>query len=169
MVSQKFLCTALLVLGGMAIANAEVAKHYAGPWDLGPHKHVGWIAFQGTPQELQDELSKLNIPDVNQIVFPREVTLAHAAVSNARAPEILAVLVEKGANLNVVDADARTPLRYAVDANRLTAAKALLKLGASLEFKNSFGSSVVDTCNQIASAFPKGVHETCDFVLTSIR
>ena len=50
--------------------------------------------------------------------------------------EIVNILFEAGANLNMPDFDGNTPLMYAVTANRRFTVERLVTLGADINFRN---------------------------------
>ena len=71
-------------------------------------------------------------------------TPLHYAVSNKRA-KMMALLADKGADLDAADATGMTPLHVAAMMGRLDEAKWLLERGALLEPRDQFGDTPVHT------------------------
>jgi ankyrin repeat protein len=85
----------------------------------------------------------------------RETALHHASYYDA--PEVVAFLIERGANVNVVNGNGATPLHFACQENHrhLEIAKMLIKAGADTKALDDFDEP------------PH--HETLDAALRSIR
>lgn len=99
---------------------------------------------------------------IHAITYGRGYTIAHAAVSNDGHQDVLATVLEAGANVNAQDDDGRTPLHHAIDNNHVTSIKILLRYDARLDIPNNAGFTPIEFCREVLSTLPE--HEACTIV-----
>ncbi len=78
--------------------------------------------------------------------FEGALSLLHIALAKDHQ-DVALFLIEKGANVNVMNGEAQTPLHYAAMRNYNTIAKALLDHGAKINIKDSSGHTPLDIAN----------------------
>ena len=100
----------------------------------------------------------------------RRRTCVHHACKNTDNPDLINLLHEKGADIDVRDVDAETPLLHAVSCNFTSTAKELIDLGADV---NAANVSSKDSVLHIAVAFdhceiiPKLLQKGADYTFTN--
>ncbi len=65
---------------------------------------------------------------------------------HAHEPQVIRLLLDKGADINALDSDELTPLMVKCKSNHWPAAHALIKSGADCEFVNSRGETMFTVC-----------------------
>ncbi len=121
------------------------------------------IVATGSPEEFSILKDENRFKEISSYLYGREQNLAHAAIENKKFPNVLELLFQAGVNLDHRDADGRTPLHHAIDADRIEAARILINLGASLTVKNEAGYSPALFCKEALKSLPS--HKTCQLVL----
>ena len=124
------------------------------------------ISAHGTPAEMTKALDAAG-PDASKVRFGRDAALTHAAVVNHDHPEMIDLLVELGAPIDAQDADGRTPLHHAIDADDAEATRRFLSLGADLTLENSAGLTPPAFCRLAMKSLPD--HESCRLVIEAAR
>lgn len=104
--------------------------------DMQTMKQLFTAVSQGDKKKLESLLSSKYSPDVKNDTH----SLMHAAAEYGQT-QILDVLINKGANVNILDSNGATPLHYGVKHNRPNALRFLLERGASLAVKDSNGAA----------------------------
>ena len=100
----------------------------------------------------------------------RRRTCVHHACKNTDNPELIQLLHENGADIDVRDVDAETPLFHAVSYNFTSTAKELINLGTDV---NAVNVSSKDSVLHIAVAFdhceiiPKLLQQGADYTFTN--
>lgn len=95
-------------------------------------------------------------------------SLAHLAVLNERHPEVLRLVLEMGAQAQLLDDQGRSPLHYSIDVNNLEAAKILKShLSTSDEEDRTLISSALNYCKMGLDEVPN--HETCLYISQDFR
>jgi uncharacterized protein len=97
----------------------------------------------GTPQQIQAAIT--NGVDVNAADLQYGITPVMSAANNNTNPEVIALLIRAGANVNAADNEGSTPLMKAAAYNPNPAViTALLKGGADAKAKNKLGQTALD-------------------------
>jgi len=123
------------------------------------------VTATGSPEMVSDEISNLEVTEFKSLVFGRGYNLVHVAIKNEERPEVIRVLFENGANLDLQDDDGRTPLHHAIDADNAKAAKVLIELGAKTNIPNDAGFTQTRFCQDVLKQISS--HRTCLVVLES--
>lgn len=91
--------------------------------------------------------------------YGRGQNIVHAATINPQSGDAIRLAVAAGGDVDHQDADGRTPLHHAIDANLAQSAEALLQNGASTEIENEAGFSASRFCDVVLKSEP--THSTC--------
>lgn len=97
--------------------------------------HVFWEAAT-----IEDVKTCLLTRDAAEASHYDETPL-HAAVSFLPEPEVIALLIAAGADVNAGDAGFQTPLHYAAKSSKLEMVRVLLSNGADVDALNDFGET----------------------------
>jgi ankyrin repeat protein len=125
------------------------------------------LAATAQRAELAAALDAAGPEAVANLRYGAQSGLAHAAVSNKANPDAIAQVNEAGADVNLIDANGRTPLHYAIELQSDAAVLALLKLGANPDIQTGSGQSPRAFCQDALKQVPDfGV---CQKMLDSLR
>lgn len=111
---------------------------------------------------VRDVLSEQEASLLEDYEFSRGYGLAHAAIVNDEAPEVLRVLAEFGVSIDIQDEDGRTPLHHAIDAESEGAVRQLLHLGARRDLPNNANLNADDFCREALKTYRTPV---CEYLL----
>lgn len=83
--------------------------------------------------------------NINYQNSPLRTGVLHACLSNkVENVEMLALLLQKGADINMQNSEGSTSLKYAVVNNHIASIKLLLENGADMNLKDRYGSTAVN-------------------------
>lgn len=132
--------------------------------DLDNRCYHGWTALHWAAYEGQEDVVELlcaqdgiNLNAEGQNIGERPVHLA----SESDYPDVIAVLVGKGADLNIADRVGRSPLHMAAEYNSFLAAKVLIANNIKIEMQDKFGQTALHI------AAYKGARDTVSVLLDS--
>ena len=146
----------IIVAGVLILVSGCIAES-------GDQLYWARLVATGTPAEFAALKNEAKFKEIASFTYGRGQNLAHAAVENKKYPEVLMLLADAGVDLDRQDADGRTPLHHAIDADRLEGARILIDLGASLTLENEAGFSPIRFCKDALRSLPG--HRTCQLVL----
>lgn len=113
------------------------------------------LAAGASQDRLQAELDATNRADIAALRYgPAANGLAHAAVANLGNPQAVRQVVQAGADANLVDANGRTPLHFAIEAQANTAIEILLAVGADPDIQTGSGQSPRAFCEDALKSLP---------------
>ncbi len=153
-----------IVLGALALGlgACDEAAPRAGGGDLVT------LAAQADQAALQAALDAAGPDGVASLRYgPAGNGLAHAAVANQANPEAVGQVARAGADVNLVDANGRTPLHFAIEARAELALTQLLALGANPDIRTGSGQSPRAFCEDALKQVPD--YAICRKMLNNLR
>ncbi|XP_043469215.1 putative ankyrin repeat protein RF_0381 [Leptopilina heterotoma] len=86
-------------------------------------------------EDFKSVINKCEDFDVNELMHSNEMSLLHSAIEGKKQ-NVVEILIEFGANVDVKDGSQQTPLFYAVESKQIEIAEMLLKAGANVNAKD---------------------------------
>ena len=126
------------------------------------------LAGKGAQGELQKALDGAETGAVAAIRYgPAKNGLAHAAAANTKNPQAVAQVAAAGSDVNLVDANGRTPLHFAIEMNAEAALLQLIAAGADPSIETGLGPSAMTFCEDALQQVPD--YQICLTLLRKVR
>ena len=133
----------LLVAGLLSFTQCQTQQY-----DL---IRIGKIAVRGTASELSAVLDEEGFDNFSEILYDDKVALIHLAAMNERHPEVLTVLIERSANIEVEDDRGRNAISIAIEEDIAEGVEILFYAGADYQRTTLYGKSALQFCNEKVS------------------
>ncbi|MCK4712071.1 MAG: hypothetical protein KAT26_04245 [Marinosulfonomonas sp.] len=129
----------LLVAGLLSFTQCQTQQY-----DL---ERIGKIAARGTASELSAVLDEEGFDNFSETLYGEGSTaLIHIAAKNQRHPEVLTVLIERGADIEVKDYRNRNAISVAIDNDIAEGVEILFYAGADYQNTILYGKSPLEVC-----------------------
>ena len=113
---------------------------------FGQNESPAQLIAEGLPEDIRANL--LNNPDINANINDLGWTYLHAAV-NFRRDDVVKILVEMQADLNIKDSSGKTPLFLAVETGQYKTVDFLIGSGADVNIANNNGENPLSMAQKI--------------------